>query len=66
MKWFKETIEQCPADEGWRVFVFSHAPPMGSGLRVLQENHVVNGEALGVFLLLLPPSCALVRVAPSL
>jgi len=41
--WFEETIKSCPADEGWRVFVFSHAPPMGSGLRVLQENHVVNG-----------------------
>ena len=23
--------------------MFSHAPPMGSGLRVLQENHVING-----------------------
>jgi len=43
VQWFKETIESCPAEEGWRVFVFSHAPPMGSGLRVLQENHVVNG-----------------------
>ena len=43
VKWFKETIKSCPAEEGWRVFVFSHAPPMGSGLRVLQENHVVNG-----------------------
>jgi len=25
------------------MFVFSHAPPNGSGLRVLQENHVING-----------------------
>jgi predicted phosphodiesterase len=41
--WFEETIKACPAEEGWRVFVFTHAPPMGSGLRVLQENHVVNG-----------------------
>ena len=41
--WFEKTIKECPADEGWKVFVFSHAPPMGSGLRVLQENHVVNG-----------------------
>ncbi len=41
--WFEQTIKECPAEEGWRVFVFSHAPPMGSGLRVLQENHVVNG-----------------------
>jgi len=41
--WFEQTIKDCPAEEGWKVFVFSHAPPMGSGLRVLQENHVVNG-----------------------
>ena len=25
------------------VFVFSHAPPNGSGIRIIQENHVVNG-----------------------
>mmetsp|Transcript_20160 Transcript_20160/g.20260 ORF Transcript_20160/g.20260 Transcript_20160/m.20260 type:complete len:553 (+) Transcript_20160:93-1751(+) len=43
IEWFKKTIEECPADDGWKVFVFSHAPPVGSGLRVLQENHVVNG-----------------------
>jgi hypothetical protein len=43
IKWFEETVKACPASEGWRVIVFSHAPPMGSGLRVLQENHVVNG-----------------------
>ena len=41
--WFEKTIKECPAEDGWKVFVFSHAPPMGSGLRVLQENHVVNG-----------------------
>lgn len=41
--WFENTIKECPADDGWKIFVFSHAPPMGSGLRVLQENHVVNG-----------------------
>ena len=41
--WFENTIKQCPSEEGWKVLVFSHAPPMGSGLRVLQENHVVNG-----------------------
>lgn len=41
--WFEETVKQCPASDGWRIIVFSHAPPMGSGLRVLQENHVVNG-----------------------
>lgn len=43
VKWFEDTVKECPASEGWKVFVFSHAPPMGSGLRVLQENHVVNG-----------------------
>mmetsp|Transcript_1056 Transcript_1056/g.1748 ORF Transcript_1056/g.1748 Transcript_1056/m.1748 type:complete len:538 (-) Transcript_1056:280-1893(-) len=43
VEWFENTIKQCPAEDGWRVLVFSHAPPMGSGLRVLQENHVVNG-----------------------
>lgn len=43
IEWFENTIKQCPAEDGWRVFVFSHAPPIGSGLRVLQENHVVNG-----------------------
>jgi len=43
IRWFKEQVESCPAEEGWKIFVFSHAPPMGSGLRVLQENHVVNG-----------------------
>lgn len=43
VKWFEKTVQCCPAEEGWTVIVFSHAPPMGSGLRVLQENHVVNG-----------------------
>jgi len=43
LRWFAEFVASKPADEGWRVFVFTHAPPMGSGLRVLQENHVVNG-----------------------
>jgi len=43
VEWFEEVVKECPADEGWKIFVFSHAPPMGSGLRVLQENHVVNG-----------------------
>merc|ERR1719201_1159900 len=41
--WFEETIKAHPASEGWKVFVFSHAPIIGSGLRVLQECHVVNG-----------------------
>jgi len=41
--WFEELVESHPAAEGWRVIVFTHAPPMGAGLRVLQKNHVVNG-----------------------
>lgn len=41
--WFENLLQTHPAEEGWKVFVFTHAPPNGSGLRVLQENHVVNG-----------------------
>jgi hypothetical protein len=43
LNWFEETIKSHAAEDGWKVFVFTHAPPNGSGLRVLQENHVVNG-----------------------
>lgn len=43
LKWFEQTLKDHPASDGWKVFVFTHAPPNGSGLRVLQENHVVNG-----------------------
>eukprot|EP00587_Corethron_hystrix_P002672 CAMPEP_0113312616 /NCGR_PEP_ID=MMETSP0010_2-20120614/9382_1 /TAXON_ID=216773 ORGANISM="Corethron hystrix, Strain 308" /NCGR_SAMPLE_ID=MMETSP0010_2 /ASSEMBLY_ACC=CAM_ASM_000155 /LENGTH=589 /DNA_ID=CAMNT_0000168491 /DNA_START=221 /DNA_END=1990 /DNA_ORIENTATION=- /assembly_acc=CAM_ASM_000155 len=41
--WFEDLLIRHPAGDGWKIFVFSHAPPNGSGLRVLQENHVVNG-----------------------
>lgn len=41
--WFENILVTHPADDGWKIFVFTHAPPNGSGLRVLQENHVVNG-----------------------
>lgn len=41
--WFENLVKDKPADDGWKIFVFTHAPPNGSGLRVLQENHVVNG-----------------------
>ncbi|CAB9520635.1 Calcineurin-like phosphoesterase [Seminavis robusta] len=41
--WFEDLVKTHPAEEGWKVFIFTHAPPNGSGLRVLQENHVVNG-----------------------
>jgi hypothetical protein len=41
--WFEQLCKDKPASEGWKIFVFTHAPPNGSGLRVLQENHVING-----------------------
>jgi len=41
--WFEALVTEHPAEDGWKIFVFTHAPPIGSGLRVLQENHVVNG-----------------------
>ena len=43
LKWFTKTIEEHPYEDGWQIFCFSHAPVIGSGLRVLQECHVVNG-----------------------
>jgi hypothetical protein len=43
MDWFEDTVKTHPSSDGWKIFVFTHAPPNGSGLRVLQENHVVNG-----------------------
>jgi len=43
IRWFEQVLIDHPSKDGWRIFVFTHAPPNGSGLRVLQENHVVNG-----------------------
>jgi len=43
LEWFEDVVKQHPAHEGWKIFVFTHAPPLGSGLKVLPENHVVNG-----------------------
>jgi len=43
LEWFEETIRAHPSAEGWQVLVFSHAPIIGSALRVLQEIHVLNG-----------------------
>jgi hypothetical protein len=43
MAWFTDVLKTHPSEEGWKIFMFTHAPPNGSGLRVLQENHVVNG-----------------------
>jgi hypothetical protein len=43
IEWFEDLLKTRKADDGWKIFVFSHAPPNGSGLRIIQENHVVNG-----------------------
>ena len=45
LDWFESVLCRYPASEGWRVIVATHAPPMGSGLRVLQGLHVKNGCA---------------------
>ena len=39
----EKTIADHPASEGWKVFCFSHAPIIGSGLRVLQERLLLDG-----------------------
>ena len=44
MGWFEQFCMTHPADDGWKVFVFTHAPPNGSGLRVLQENPLGHGR----------------------
>jgi len=43
--WFQETVRQHSAEDGWKIVVVSHAPIAGSGLRVLQSVHVMNGCA---------------------
>lgn len=45
LDWFRRTVADHPVEDGWRILVFTHAPVMGSGLRVLQGVHVVNGCA---------------------
>mmetsp|Transcript_13644 Transcript_13644/g.38397 ORF Transcript_13644/g.38397 Transcript_13644/m.38397 type:complete len:686 (-) Transcript_13644:468-2525(-) len=45
IEWFRNMVESHPESEGWKILVFSHAPIMGSGLRVLQSVHVTNGCA---------------------
>ncbi|CAN0162271.1 unnamed protein product [Ascophyllum nodosum] len=42
MAWFDRQLAAHPGEEGWKVLVFSHAPPMGSGLRVVQGVHIRN------------------------
>jgi hypothetical protein len=39
LRWFESTLE---AAAGRPVIVFTHAPPLGCGLKVLQEVHVKN------------------------
>ena len=34
----EQTLIDHPTVDGWKNFVFTHAPPNGSGLCVLQEN----------------------------
>lgn len=43
ISWFEDLLQNHKAQDGWKIFVFTHAPPNGSGLRIIQENHVVNG-----------------------
>jgi hypothetical protein len=45
LAWFEDICRRHPAEEGWRILVFTHAPPMGSGLRVLQDVHLRNACA---------------------
>eukprot|EP00586_Coscinodiscus_wailesii_P014677 CAMPEP_0172492706 /NCGR_PEP_ID=MMETSP1066-20121228/23937_1 /TAXON_ID=671091 /ORGANISM="Coscinodiscus wailesii, Strain CCMP2513" /LENGTH=565 /DNA_ID=CAMNT_0013262487 /DNA_START=187 /DNA_END=1884 /DNA_ORIENTATION=+ len=45
LSWFEDVVRRHSAEEGWKIIVFSHAPVVGSGLRVLQNVHVVNGCA---------------------
>lgn len=43
LDWFQKMVDDHPEEDGWRICVFSHAPIMGSNLRVLQNVHVING-----------------------
>ena len=45
IEWFQNMVESHPESDGWKILVFSHAPILGSGLRVLQSVHVTNGCA---------------------
>jgi len=45
LEWFDTIVEEHSHEDGWRICVFTHAPIMGSGLRVLQNVHVINGCA---------------------
>ena len=47
IEWFVKTVEEHPEEEGWQIFVFSHAPIIGSALRVLQVPHAPSTPLLG-------------------
>jgi hypothetical protein len=36
LAWFETLLEEHPSTDGWKIIMFTHAPPIGSGLRVLQ------------------------------
>ena len=36
LDWFVKTVQAHPEEDGWTIFVFTHAPIIGSALRVLQ------------------------------
>lgn len=38
IEWFRHMVESHAAQDGWTILVFSHAPILGSGLRVLQTS----------------------------
>eukprot|EP00520_Triparma_pacifica_P002166 CAMPEP_0118637670 /NCGR_PEP_ID=MMETSP0785-20121206/3273_1 /TAXON_ID=91992 /ORGANISM="Bolidomonas pacifica, Strain CCMP 1866" /LENGTH=288 /DNA_ID=CAMNT_0006528865 /DNA_START=72 /DNA_END=934 /DNA_ORIENTATION=- len=42
MKWFEDKVKE---NKDKKVIVFSHAPPLGSGLKILQDVHLRNGCA---------------------
>ena len=29
IRWFEETVKAHPAEDGWKLIVFTHAPPIG-------------------------------------
>jgi hypothetical protein len=44
IEWFRSVVGH-PAEDGWKILVFSHALFIGTGLRFLQSVHVINGCA---------------------
>lgn len=42
---FEDILKSHKAEDGWNVLVFTHAPILGSNLRVLRDVHIKNGCA---------------------